>query len=181
MPKPCLSPKALSAVCIFVSSKVTAEMIDRLRGLGVGLIALRSAGYNHVDIQAARNKIKVVRVPSYSPYSVAEFAVGELYNAVPESERSLLASERTRKDNFSIAGLMGFDMHGKTAGVIGCGQIGSVIVRILKGFGMRVLGYDIEKPLVEKAGAHLCRPENSLQRKRYHHLASSADAGQFAV
>jgi len=141
--------KGFGAVCIFVSSKVTAEMIEKLRGLGVGLIALRSAGYNHVDVQAARNKIKLVRVPSYSPYSVAEFAVGLMLCL---NRKIPLASERTRKDNFSIAGLMGFDMHGKTAGVIGCGQIGSVTLKILKGFGMRVLGYDIEKPLVEKAG-----------------------------
>ena len=82
-------------------------MIDRLRSMGVGLIALRSAGYNHVDIQAARNKIKVVRVPSYSPYSVAEFAVGLMLCL---NRKIPLASERTRKDNFSIAGLMGFDI-----------------------------------------------------------------------
>ncbi len=142
--------RGFEVVCPFVNDKITSDVVDKLAGQGVGLIALRSAGYNNVDLKAAHNKIKVVRVPSYSPYAVAEHAVGMMLCLNRKLHR---AYGRIRENNFSIVGLMGFDMHGKTAGVIGCGQIGSVIVGILKGFGMKVLGYDVEKKLVEKSGA----------------------------
>lgn len=137
------------AVCVFVNDKIDAEVIDALSHQGVGLIALRCAGYNNVDLKAAHRKIQVVRVPAYSPYAVAEHAVGMMLCL---NRKIHLAYWRTKENNFSIAGLLGFDMHGKTAGVIGCGQIGSVLAGILKGFGLRVLGYDLDKAQVEKAG-----------------------------
>lgn len=137
------------AVCVFVNNRVTQDVIDAVCKEKVGLIALRSAGYNHVDLEAAKGKIKVVRVPCYSPYSVAEHAVGLMLCL---NRKIVVAHERILKSDFTIAGLMGFDMHGKTVGVIGCGNIGRAAIAILKGFGMRVLGYDIEPSQVEKAG-----------------------------
>lgn len=138
-----------NAVCVFVNEKITAEVIDDLCHQGVGLIALRCAGYNNVDLKAAHQKIKVVRVPSYSPHAVAEHAVGMILCLNRKFQRSYV---RIRENNFSIIGLLGFDMHGKTAGIVGCGQIGSKVAGILKGFGMKVLGYDIDKSQVEKSG-----------------------------
>ncbi len=140
--------KGHDAVCVFINDHITKEVIDELHTLGIGLIALRSAGYNNVDLKAAHHKIKVVRVPRYSPCAVAEHAVGLMLCL---NRKIHLAYERMKEHNFTITGLMGFDMHGKTAGVIGCGQIGSVVVKILQGFGMKVLGYDIDKSQVEKA------------------------------
>lgn len=137
------------AVCVFVNDKITAEVIDNLCHHGIGLIALRCAGYNNVDLNAAHQKIKVVRVPRYSPHAVAEHAVGMMLCLNRKIHR---AYWRIRENNFSIIGLLGFDMHGKTAGVVGCGQIGSAIVGILKGFGMKVLGYDVDRSQVEKSG-----------------------------
>ncbi len=137
-------------VCAFVNDKVTSDVIEKLARGGVSLIALRSAGYNHVDLKAAKGKIKVVRVPSYSPYAVAEHAVGMMLCLNRKLHR---AYGRIRENNFSIVGLRGCDMPGKTAGVIGGGQIGAVSGGILKGFGMKVLGYDVDKKLVEKTGA----------------------------
>ena len=137
------------AICAFVNDKITAEVIGILCNQGVGLIALRCAGYNNIDLKAAQQKIKVVRVPHYSPYAVAEYAVAMMLCLNRNIHR---AYWRIRENNFSIVGLLGFDMHGKTAGVIGCGEIGSVIAQILNGFGMKVLGYDIDRSQVEKAG-----------------------------
>ncbi len=141
--------KGHDVVCAFVNDQITEEVIDKLCEQGIGLIALRSAGYNNVDLKAAHHKIKVVRVPRYSPYAVAEHAVGLMLCL---NRKYNLAYERVKENNFTITGLMGFDMHGKTVGVIGCGQIGSVVVKILQGFGMKVLGYDIDKSQVEKTG-----------------------------
>lgn len=138
-----------NAICAFVNDKITAEVIDILYSQGVKLIALRCAGYNNVDIKAAQQKIRVVRVPRYSPYAVAEYAVGMMLCLNRNIHR---AYWRIKENNFSIVGFLGFDMHGKTAGVIGCGQIGSEVIRILKGFGMKVLGYDIDRSQVENAG-----------------------------
>lgn len=137
-------------VCVFVNDQISAEMIESLYHHGVRLIALRCAGYNNVDLKAAYQKIRVVRVPSYSPYAVAEHAMGMILCLNRKFHNAYL---RTRENNFSINGLMGFDLHGKTVGVIGCGKIGSIMVGILKGFGMRVLGYDIDRAQVEKSGA----------------------------
>jgi len=107
---------------------------------GVELLAMRCAGYSNVDIKAANGKIKVVRVPAYSPYAVAEFAMGLLLTVNRKLHK---AYNRTREYNFNINGLSGMDLYGKTVGVIGTGKIGQVFVNICKGFGMRVLAYDI--------------------------------------
>lgn len=146
----CPLAKGFDVVCIFVNDEITDKVIDVLTKQGVKLIALRGAGYNNVDLKAAaRHKLPVVRVPRYSPYAVAEHAVGMMLCLNRNIHRAYL---RVRENNFSIVGFLGFDMHGKTAGVIGCGYIGTEVVKILQGFGMNVLGYDIIKEQVEKAG-----------------------------
>ena len=127
------------AVVAFVNDTLDKDAIDRLCELGVELIALRCAGYNNVDIKYAKNKIKVVRVPTYSPYAVAEHAMALLLTLNRKIHR---ASNRTRDFNFSLNGLTGFDLHQKTAGIIGTGQIGSIFIDICKGFGMNVIAYD---------------------------------------
>jgi len=143
-PDTAILAKGYSVICAFVNDRIDASMIEVLKSSGVELIALRSAGYNNVDLKAAKGKIRVVRVPKYSPYAVAEHAVGMMFTLNRKLHR---AYNRTRDNNFSIAGLLGFDMHGKTAGVIGIGQIGKVVVDILKGLGMRVLTYDAQPDL----------------------------------
>ncbi len=127
------------AVCIFVNDDANAEVLDKLRLLGVKLIALRSAGYNNVDVRAAYGKIHVVHVPAYSPHSVAEHAMALLLTSIRRIHK---AYNRTREFNFSLNGLTGFDLHGKTAGVIGTGKIGRIFGEICRGFGMRVIAYD---------------------------------------
>ena len=131
--------KGSDAVCVFVNDDVNAETIDRLYAGGVKLIALRSAGYNNVDVRHAYGKIHVVHVPAYSPYAVAEHAMAMLMTSVRRIHK---AYNRTREFNFSLAGLTGFDFHGKTAGVIGTGKIGRVFADICRGFGMQVIAYD---------------------------------------
>lgn len=142
--------KGYEVVCIFVSDVVNQKVIDILVSGGTKLIALRCAGFNNIDLEAATGRLKIVRVPYYSPYAVAEHAVGMMMTLNRKLHR---AYTRTHDNNFSIAGLLGFDMHGKTAGVIGCGKIGSVMVKILQGFGMRVLGFDTSEELVTASGA----------------------------
>lgn len=128
------------AVCAFVNDDLSEPVLEQLAGLGVSHIALRSAGFNHVDMRAAqRLGIPVTRVPGYSPYAVAEHGVALLLALVRKTHR---AYNRVREGNFSLAGLAGFDIHGKTVGVIGTGQIGAVFARIMLGFGCRVLAYD---------------------------------------
>lgn len=127
------------AVCVFVNDQVDAAVIDRLHRYGVRLIALRSAGYNNVDVRAAYGKLHVVHVPAYSPYAVAEHAMALLLTSVRRIHK---AYNRTREFNFSLNGLTGFDFHGKTVGVIGTGKIGRIFIDICRGFGMRVLAYD---------------------------------------
>ena len=130
------------AVCAFVSDDVSAAVIDRLIECGVKLIAMRCAGYNNVDIGYAHDKIPVVRVPAYSPYAVAEHAMAMLLTLNRRTHKAFL---RTRDFNFSLNGLTGFDLHSKTVGVIGTGNIGRVFIRIFKGFGMNILAYDINR------------------------------------
>ena len=127
------------AVCVFVNDTVNAVVIDRLHALGIKLIALRSAGYNNVDVQHAFGKIHVVHVPAYSPYAVAEHAMALLLTSVRRIHK---AYNRTREFNFSLNGLTGFDFHGKTVGVIGTGKIGRIFIDICRGFGMKVIAYD---------------------------------------
>lgn len=129
------------AVCIFVNDTADAGTIRQLAAMGVKLIALRCAGFNNVDLKAAAEYgIPVVRVPAYSPHAVAEHAVALMLALNRKVHR---AYWRTRDGNFSLHGLMGFDMYGKTAGIIGTGKIARELIRILKGFGMKVLAYDI--------------------------------------
>ncbi|MGX8699176.1 MAG: 2-hydroxyacid dehydrogenase [bacterium] len=127
------------AVCVFVNDTVNAAVIDRLYEYGVKLIALRSAGYNNVDIRHACGKLRVVHVPAYSPYAVAEHAMALLLTSVRRIHK---AYNRTRDFNFSLTGLTGFDLHGKTVGVVGTGKIGRIFIAICRGFGMRVIAYD---------------------------------------
>ena len=131
--------RGFDAVCVFVNDDVNGKVIDELYSYGVKLIALRSAGYNNVDIRHAFGKIHVVHVPAYSPYSVAEHAMALLLTSVRRIHK---AYNRTRDFNFSLNGLTGFDLHGKTVGVIGTGRIGRIFIDICRGFGMNVLAYD---------------------------------------
>ena len=129
--------QGVDAVCIFVNDTADAEVIRQLAANGVKLLALRCAGYNNVDLKAAaENGITVVRVPAYSPYAVAEYTVA-LNRKIPR------ATWRTRDGNFSLHGLLGFDMYGKTAGIIGTGKIAKKLIAILRGFGMNILAYDL--------------------------------------
>lgn len=127
------------AVCVFVNDTVNATVIDKLCELGVKLIALRCAGYNNVDINYAKGKITIVRVPAYSPYAVAEHAMALLLTSIRRVHKAYI---RTRDFNFSLNGLTGFDLHGKTVGVVGTGKIGRVFIDICRGFGMNVIAYD---------------------------------------
>jgi D-lactate dehydrogenase len=128
------------AVCAFVNDDLGEAVLEELARVGVRHIALRSAGFNHVDLRAAeRLDIPVTRVPGYSPYAVAEHCVALLMALVRKTHR---AYNRVREGNFSLVGLTGFDIHGKTVGVIGTGQIGTVFARIMTGFGCRVLAFD---------------------------------------
>lgn len=126
-------------VCVFVNDVVNAKVVDQLYTMGVKVIALRCAGFNNVDTQACFGKIHVFRVPAYSPYAVAEHAMALLLTI---NRRIHKAYNRTREFNFSLNGLAGFDLHGKTVGVIGTGKIGRIFADICKGFGMHVLAYD---------------------------------------
>ena len=128
------------AVCAFVNDELGAPVIETLARGGVRAIALRSAGYNHVDLAAAaRAGLRVVRVPAYSPYAVAEHTVGLI---LALNRRLHRAYNRVREGNFALDGLLGFDLRGRTAGVVGTGKIGQVVVEILRGFGCRILAHD---------------------------------------
>ena len=132
--------KGVDVVCIFVNDTADAEVIRAMADNGVKLLALRCAGYNNVDLTATVGRMKVVRVPAYSPYAVAEFTVALMLSLNRKIPR---ATMRTRDGNFSLHGLMGFDMHGKTAGIIGTGKIAKILIQILRGFGMNILAYDL--------------------------------------
>ncbi|MBQ9691736.1 MAG: 2-hydroxyacid dehydrogenase [Clostridia bacterium] len=126
-------------VCVFVNDTINAAVIDRLVELGVRVVALRCAGFNNVDMQYAYGKIHVLRVPAYSPYAVAEHAMAMLLTSIRRIHKAYI---RTRDFNFSLNGMTGFDLHGKTVGIIGTGKIGQVFINICKGFGMNILSYD---------------------------------------
>ncbi len=130
-----------TAVCVFVNDKVDKAVVEQLRKRGVSIIALRCAGFNNVSIEAAEeNNLRVCRVPAYSPEAVAEHAVAMILTLNRKTHK---AYNRVREQNFSLQGLMGFDLHGKTVGVIGTGKIGAAFCRIIKGFGCRVLAFDV--------------------------------------
>jgi D-lactate dehydrogenase len=142
-----LEPKTVSladgfpAICVFVNDNVNSETLEILAKQGTQLIALRCTGFNNVDIaKAAELGIKVVRVTVYSPYSVAEFVVAMIQVLNRKLHR---AYNRIRDDNFSLNGLMGFDLHGRTVGIIGTGKIGIILGEIMHGFGCHLLGYDL--------------------------------------
>jgi len=126
-------------VCVFVNDTVNAPVIERLSRLDVKVIALRCAGFNNVDMNAAAGKLKVYRVPAYSPYAVAEHTMALLLTSIRRIHKAYI---RSKDFNFSLSGLTGFDLHGKTVGVIGTGRIGRVFIDICRGFGMKVLAYD---------------------------------------
>ncbi|HBG61596.1 MAG: hydroxyacid dehydrogenase [Omnitrophica WOR_2 bacterium GWF2_38_59] len=131
--------QGFNVVCPFVNDTIDKKTISILKNCGVELIALRSAGYNNVDLKAAYRNIHVVRVPSYSPYAVAEHAMALILSLNRKTHR---AYYRTRDGNFSINGLLGFDLHEKTIGIIGTGKIGECLIDIALGFGMKVIAYD---------------------------------------
>ena len=129
----CKLAEGCDVVCVFVNDDINPEVIDKLQANGVKLIALRCAGYNNVDIEYAYGKIHVVRVPAYSPYAVAEHAMAMLLTSVRRIHKAFI---RTRDFNFSLNGMTGFDMHGKTVGVVGTGKIGRIFIDICRGFGI---------------------------------------------
>ena len=131
--------KGYDAVCVFVNDVLNKDVIEKLYEFGIKAIFLRCAGFNNVDVKAAFGKIHVFRVPAYSPYAVAEHAMA-LY--MTNNRRIHKAYNRTREYNFTLNGLTGHDMHGKTVGVIGTGRIGKCFINICKGFGMNVICYD---------------------------------------
>ncbi len=131
--------KGTDAICIFVNDIINKEMADELYDNGITLVALRSAGYNNVDLGSVFGRIHVVRVPDYSPNAVAEHAVALILSLNRKIHK---AYYRTRDSNFNINGLLGFDMAGRTAGIIGTGKIGVLVSKILKGFDMKVIAYD---------------------------------------
>ena len=154
-----VAAKGAKAVCIFVNDHANRAALEVLKSLGVKHVALRCAGFNSVDIDAAKKLgLFVTRVPAYSPYAVAEHAVALLLALNRKIPR---AYNRVHDLNFSLNGLVGFDLHGKTAGIIGTGKIGRVVAEILRGFGMKVLAYDpFPAPdWAAKAGVEYTDPE----------------------
>ncbi len=126
-------------VCVFVNDTVNSVVIDRLCEMGVKFVALRCAGFNNVDMKHAFGKIHVFRVPAYSPYAVAEHTMALLLTSIRRIHKAYI---RTKDFNFSLSGFTGFDLHGKTVGIVGTGKIGRVFMDICRGFGMKVLAYD---------------------------------------
>ena len=135
----CRLAEGCEIVCVFVNDNISREIIDELVAMKVQLIALRCAGYNNVDVEYAYGRIHVVRVPAYSPYAVAEHTMALLLTSIRRIHKAYI---RTRDFNFSLNGLSGFDLHGKTVGVVGTGKIGRIFIDICRGFGMNVIAYD---------------------------------------
>ena len=139
-----------NAVCVFVNDKLTAEVIEALSKKGVKIIALRCAGFNNVDVEAAKKfNLAVCRVPAYAPEAVAEHTIAMLLTINRKTHK---AYNRVREQNFSLNGLLGYNLHGKTVGVIGTGKIGKAFIKIMLGFGCKILAYDItpDKQLIER-------------------------------
>jgi D-lactate dehydrogenase len=151
------------AICVFVNDKVTGNVVEQLAAMDVRIIALRCAGFNNVDLKAASHyKIKVVRVPAYSPYAVAEHAVAMIMTLNRKTHK---AFNRIREQNFSLTGLMGFDLYGKTVGVVGTGNIGKVFCNIMLGFGCRVVACDLnENEQLTAAGVSYVSLESLLSQ-----------------
>jgi D-lactate dehydrogenase len=150
------------AVCVFVNDQVTEKVCAQLAAAGVRIIALRCAGFNNVNLEAARKyQLRVCRVPSYSPESVAEHAVAMILTLNRKTHK---AYNRVREQNYSLNGLLGFNLFGKTVGVVGTGNIGACFCKIMLGFGCRVIAYDIAKnPSLEKLGVEYVPLEEVLK------------------
>ncbi len=131
--------RGCDGVCAFVNDTVNAAVIDALCDMGIRILALRCAGFNNVDMRHAQGKLTVVRVPAYSPYAVAEHAMALLLTSIRRIHKAYI---RTRDYNFSLNNMVGFDLHGKTVGIVGTGKIGRVFADICRGFGMKLLAYD---------------------------------------
>ena len=131
--------RGCDGVCAFVNDTVNAAVIDALCDMGIRILALRCAGFNNVDMRHAKGKLTVVRVPAYSPYAVAEHAMALLLTSIRRIHKAYI---RTRDYNFSLNNMVGFDLHGKTVGIVGTGKIGRVFADICRGFGMKILAYD---------------------------------------
>ena len=132
--------KGYDIVCAFTNDDIGKETIDAMAENGVRLLAMRCAGFNNVSLKDIHNRFKVVRVPAYSPHAIAEYTVGLILAVNRKINKAYV---RTREGNFSINGLMGVDLYGKTAGIIGTGKIGQILIKILKGFDMKVIAYDL--------------------------------------
>jgi D-lactate dehydrogenase len=176
------------AVCVFVNDQLSAAVLNTLAGQGTRLIALRSAGFNNVDLIAARESgLTVVRVPAYSPYAVAEHTMGLILTLNRKIHR---AYARVREGNFALDGLLGFDLHGRTVGIIGTGKIGALIAQIMKGFGCQLLAHDpFPNPDCERLGVkYVSRPHlfaasdivtlHCPLTPQTHHLIDSQALGQ---
>ncbi len=148
-------------VCVFVNDTVNESVVNSLYQMGIRVIALRCAGFNNVDTRACFGKIHVFRVPAYSPYAVAEHAMALLLTVNRKIHK---AFNRTREFNFSLSGLSGFDLHGKTVGIIGTGKIGRIFADICRGFGMRILAYD-----------RIAHPETGLEYVTLEELFAQSD------
>lgn len=131
--------RCFDGVCVFVNDTINADVANALYEMGVKVIALRCAGFNNVDVRACAGKLRVFRVPAYSPHAVAEHAMALLLTVNRHTNKAYI---RTRDFNFSLAGLTGFDLHGKTVGIVGTGKIGRIFAEICRGFGMQILAYD---------------------------------------
>lgn len=153
------------AICAFAHDDLGASVLGKLKEGGVGLVALRAAGFNNVDLSAAASLgIKVTRVPAYSPYAVAEHAVALI---LALDRKICRAVARVRELNFSLDGLVGFDLHGKSVGVVGTGRIGAAFARIMKGFGCEVLAHDLlVNPEVEALGVKYVTFDELLRRSQ---------------
>lgn len=173
--------RGCDAVVAFVNDTINGEVIRSLQALGIGLVAMRCAGYNNVDLKAAEGKLRVVRVPAYSPYAIAEFTMGLFLSL---NRKIYRAYNRIREYNFSLSGLLGVDFHGRTMGVVGTGKIGQVFIKICQGFGMNVIAYDpypAELPNVEYVGFEtLCQQSDMislhcpLTKESYHMIDEKA-------
>ena len=163
------------AICAFVNDQLDAQVLPLLAQKGVRLVAMRCTGFNNVDLRAADQlKLTVTRVAAYSPYSVAEHAVALI---LALNRRLYKAYNRVREGNFALEGLLGFDLHGRSAGIVGTGKIGAVVARILHGFGCKLLAYDVaENPELEGLRRPLRLQRRLVCRVRHHHPPLPLDA-----
>ncbi|MFO1063895.1 MAG: 2-hydroxyacid dehydrogenase [Pirellulales bacterium] len=152
-----------SIICAFVNDRLDSEVLERLAASGTRGVVLRCAGFNNVDLPAAKRLgLRILRVPAYSPHAVAEYTVGLILTLNRKIHR---ASARVREGNFALDGLLGFDLHGRTVGIVGTGQIGIVAAQILAGFGCKLLGFDV-RPASRclELGMHYCSIDELLSQ-----------------